>query len=258
MNNKINTLGIPLILLTQGTWLAAWPTRVRDFAAFVQATRYEATGNMLTLGKDDFDWLPHGHTWESPGFVQTPDHPVVGVSYHDAVAFCAWLTRQERSLGKIDGRQSYALPADLEWSIAIGLGEERGASPEERLYHSAGTYPWGPVWPPPANFGNYAGAESRLDMPSWWGVVPGGYVDPFPRTSPVASFAPNALGFHDLSGNVWEWCADAYCPGSLAMIIRGGSWGSDRPAYLQSANRNPKFPDSRNDETGFRIALRSV
>ena len=113
MDNTINTLGIPLILLTQGTWLAAWPTRVRDFAAFVQATRYDATGNMLTLGKDDFDWLPNGHTWESPGFVQTPDHPVVGVSYHDAVAFCAWLTRQECSLGKIDGRQSYALPADL-------------------------------------------------------------------------------------------------------------------------------------------------
>ena len=69
---------------------------------------------------------------------------------------------------------------------------------------------------------------------------------------------PMHLGFYDLSGNVWEWCADAYCPGSLARIIRGGSWGSDRPAYLQSANRNPKFPDSRNDETGFRIALRTV
>jgi formylglycine-generating enzyme required for sulfatase activity len=252
------TLGIPLISLEPGTCLGAWPTRVKDFSAFVAATQYDATGSMLTLGKDDFDWLPHGHSWASPGFAQTPDHPVVGVSYNDALEFCAWLTVQERASGNIDAGQSYSLPTDHEWSLAVGLDEEAGASPEARLYHSAGAYPWGPAWPPPANFGNYAGAESRLDMPSWWGVVPGGYTDPFPRTSPVGSFAPNALGFYDLSGNVWEWCADTYCPGSLARVIRGGSWGSDRPAYLQSANRNPKFPDSRNDETGFRIALRSA
>jgi formylglycine-generating enzyme required for sulfatase activity len=254
----IDTLQIPLIGLTEDTSLAAWPTRLQDFAAFITATGYDATGDMLTLGKDDFDWLPHGYTWASPGFAQTSDHPVVGVSYHDAVAFCAWLTEQERLAGNIDSRQSYGLPTDLAWSLAVGLRQEEGGSPEERLYHSKGTYPWGPNWPPPPNFGNYAGAESRLDMPSWWGVVPGGYVDPFPRTSPVASFAPNPLGFYDLSGNVWEWCGDAYCPGSLARVIRGGSWGSDRPAYLQSANRIPKFPDSRNDETGFRIALHAV
>jgi formylglycine-generating enzyme required for sulfatase activity len=253
-----NTLNIPLIELGPGSWLAAWPTRVKDFAAFVQATGYDATGNMLTLGKDDYDWVAHGHTWAAPGFAQTADHPVVGVSHHDALAFCAWLTAQEQSAGTLTGSQAYDLPTDLAWSLAVGLDEEEGASPEARLYHSAGTYPWGSHWPPPANFGNYAGAESRLDMPSWWGVAPGGYVDSFPRTSPVGSFAPNARGFYDLSGNVWEWCADAYCPGSLARIIRGGSWGSDRPAYLQSANRNPRFPDSRNDETGFRIALRGV
>ena len=248
LSGKTNSLGMPLIFLSETTWMSAWPVRVQDFAAFVAATQYDATGNMLTLGKDDIDWLPHGHTWRSPGFVQGPDHPVVGVSYDDALAFCAWLTEKE-------GRR-YDLPTDLEWSLAIGLGEETGTSPEERLYHSAGTYPWGPAWPPPPQFGNYAGSESRAGMPSWWGVAPGGYEDAYPRTSPVGSFAPNALGFYDLSGNVWEWCADAYCPGSLARIVRGGSWGSDRPAYLQSANRNPKFPDSRNDETGFRIVLR--
>ena len=151
-----NTLGIPLIPLAPDTWLAAWPTRVKDFAAFVAATRYDATGNMLTLGKDDYDWLPHRHTWQSPGFAQTEDHPVVGVSYFDALEFCAWLTAQERAQKNIDDRQTYALPTDLEWSRAVGLGEEQGGSPEARLYLSAGTYPWGPEWPPPANFGNYA------------------------------------------------------------------------------------------------------
>ncbi len=251
-----NSLGIPLLSLNEKVWLAVWPVRVRDFETFVQGTGYDATGDMLTLGKDDFDWAAHGHTWHSPGFAQAADHPVVGVSYHDAVEFCSWLTARERASGAIPPGQAYGLPTDLEWSCAVGLGRELGECPEERLYHSDGTYPWGPAWPPPADFGNYAGAESRTNMPSWWGVVPGGYTDRFPRTSPVGSFAANALGFQDLSGNVWEWCADAYCPGSIANIVRGGSWGSDRPAYLQSANRNPKFPESRNDETGFRIALR--
>jgi formylglycine-generating enzyme required for sulfatase activity len=247
-----------MIPLTANAWLAAWPVRVKDFAAFVQATGHNATGDMLTLGKDDYDWLPNGKTWDSPGFAQTPNDPVVGVSYHDALAFCDWLTQLERSSGAIDAGHSYDLPTDKEWSVAIELGDETGDCPEVRLFHSAGSYPWGPAWPPPANFGNYAGEESRLDMPSWWGVAPGGYTDPFPRTSPVGSFAPNALGFYDLSGNVWEWCADAYCPGSLANVVRGGSWGSDRPAYLQSATRHLKFPESRNDEIGFRVALRTT
>ena len=81
-------------------------------------------------------------------------------------------------------------------------------------------------------------------MPSWWGVAPGGYRDAFARTSPVGNFAPNAPGFYDLSGNVWEWCLDAYCPGGLA--------------YLQSGNRLAIFPDARTDEIGFRVALGPV
>ena len=249
-------MGIPMLALPGSTVrLAAWPTRRRDFAAFVAATGHDATGGMLTIGHDDIDWSPHGHTWRDAGFPQTDDHPVVGVSYHDAAAFCRWLTAQERAAGLIAQAEAYRLPSDLEWSLAIGLREAADLSPEARLYHDPGTYPWGVAWPPPPNFGNYAGEESRQGMPSWWGVAPGAYRDAFARTSPVGSFAPNALGFYDLSGNVWEWCLDAYCPGSLARIIRGGSWGSDRPAYLQSANRIAKFPEARTDEIGFRVAL---
>ena len=223
---EIATLEIPLISLTEQSALAAWPTRVKDFAAFIAATGYDATGNMLTLGADDIDWLPHGHSWNAPGFSQGEDHAVVGISYYDAQAFCAWLTVHEHACGALDRRYRYGLPRDLEWSMAIGLDAEEGESPEARLAHASSAYPWGEDWPPPPLFGNYAGSESRGGMPSWWGVAPGGYCDPFPRTSPVASFAPNARGFYDLSGNVWEWCADAYCPGSLARIVRGGSWGT--------------------------------
>ena len=255
----VNTLGIPLRRVPGiGVRLASWPARRKDFAVFVQETRHDATGGMLTIGHDDADWSPHGHTWKEPGFPQAADHPVVGVNHYDAQAFCAWLTDRERASRHLATMDAYRLPTDLEWSAAIGLRDDADLSPEARLYHDPGTYPWGEHWPPPPGSGNYAGEESREGMPAWWGVAPGGYRDDFPRTSPVGSFAPNTLGFYDLSGNVWEWCLDAYCPGGMARVVRGGSWGSDRPAYLRSGNRLGKFPDSRTDEIGFRIALATV
>ena len=251
-----NSLGIPFRKLSgRPTRLAIWPVRVGDFLAFAASTGHDATGGMLSLRADDHDWLPNGHTWRDPGFAQGADHPVVGVSHGDAKAFCRWLTRIERHAKIITSTQTYRLPADAEWSQAMGLRVERGDTPEQKLHASDGRYPWGRTWPPPSGFGNYAGEESRIGMPSWWGVVPGGYADAFPRTSPVGSFPPNASGFFDLSGNVWEWCADTYSRGGLAKVTRGASWGSDRPAYLQSAKRNPQFPETRIDELGFRIAL---
>ncbi len=252
----VNSLGIPLVTLPGlDVRLAVWQVRRRDFAAFVEDSGHDATGGMLTIGHDDYDWMPHGHTWRDPGFAQGEDHPVVGVNRADARAFCAWLTLREWSLGLLGDTQTYRLPSDYEWSVAVGLAEDTELTPEARHYHNPGVYPWGKDWPPPANFGNYAGAESAEGMPAWWGVVPGGYADPFPRTSPVGSFAANALGIYDLSGNVWEWCANSYVPGGRSGVVRGGSWGSDRPAYLQSANRLVKFPDARTDEIGFRVAL---
>ena len=249
-------LGLSFVRLPGTTTrLAIYPTRVRDYRAFAEATGQPPAAGMLTLGPADHDWLPNRHTWKDPGFAQTPDDPVVGVNYHDARTFCRWLTKNERRAGRISVRQFFRLPTDLEWSIAIGLKKEKGDTPEARVHTSRGEYPWGPDWPPPAGFGNYAGAESAAGMPSWWGVVPGGYRDPFPRTSPVGSFPANRLGLYDLSGNVWEWCLDRYSRGGLARVTRGGSWGSDRPAYLQSANRTPRFEACANDELGFRLAL---
>jgi formylglycine-generating enzyme required for sulfatase activity len=210
---------------------------------------------MFTLGAEDYDWLPNGHTWKDPGFPQTDEHPVVGVNWFDADAFCRWLTAKERKAGLIKSDVEYRLPTDLEWSAAIGLGKETGKTPEDRLSNGREVYPWGAFWPPPTEFGNYAGTESAAGKPSWWGTIPGIYQDRFSRSAPVGSFAPNRLGIYDLSGNVWEWCADPYTTSSMAKIIRGGCWGSDRPAYLLSAKRNNAFPKMRNDETGFRIVL---
>jgi formylglycine-generating enzyme required for sulfatase activity len=238
-----------------GTRIAIHETTLGEFRRFVAATGHDATGNMFTLGAEDHDWAPRGRTWADPGFAQDDTHPVVGVNLADARDYAAWLSAEHRAAGLIAADEHYRLPTDREWSTAAGLGEERGATPEERMAFSDTKYPWGSDWPPPAGFGNYAGTESAEGKPSWWGTIPGGYTDAWPRTSPVGTFPSNALGIFDLSGNVWEWVDEPYTTSALARVTRGGCWGSDRPAYLLLAKRQPTFAHSRNDELGFRLVL---
>ncbi len=245
---KLPTSGPP-------TFMATHETTVGEFRAFVAATGHDAMGQMFTLGADDYDWLPRGHTWIEPGFAQTDFHPVVGVNLADARAYATWLTAKHHRDGSIPLTQAYRLPTDREWSLAAGLINEPHSTPEARMAFATSAYPWGDTWPPPTDFGNYAGTESAAGKPSWWGTIPGGYTDAFPRTSPVGTFAPNALGIFDLSGNVWEWVDEPYTTSALAFVSRGGCWGSDRPAYLLLAKRAPTFASTRNDELGFRIVL---
>jgi formylglycine-generating enzyme required for sulfatase activity len=76
---------------------SVWDTRVQDFEALVADTNYDATGGMWSLGKDG--WEQRGGTWREPGFSQGPTHPVVGVNWNDANAFCEWLTKKEHASG---------------------------------------------------------------------------------------------------------------------------------------------------------------
>jgi formylglycine-generating enzyme required for sulfatase activity len=66
-------------------FLSIWETRVRDFQAFVSATGYDATIGMWSIS--EAGWKQQGRTWKEPGFPQTPDHPVCGVSWNDAEAY---------------------------------------------------------------------------------------------------------------------------------------------------------------------------
>ena len=101
----------------------------------------------------------YGGVWEleeSPlGFQQEDTHPVVKVNWYDANAFCAWLTKKELAEGKIKEGQKYRLPTDAEWSVAVGLGQEKGNTPKEKSRGIKDVYPWGKEWPPPKGVGNY-------------------------------------------------------------------------------------------------------
>ena len=86
----------------------------------------------------------------------------------------------------------------------------------------------------------------------WWGdKFDASKANAGNQTVPVGQYAANSFGLHDMHGNVWEWCEDAYDASS--RVLRGGSWGNF-PRYLRSAYRGNYLPDDRYDDVGFRLA----
>jgi formylglycine-generating enzyme required for sulfatase activity len=172
------------------------------------------------------------------------DHPVVSVSWEDAGAFCAWLSKKE-------GR-TYRLPTDEEWSYAVGIGdrEAKGVTPQQLESKIGNEYPWGKEWPPPKGAGNFSDSSYRDKFPGEKGIE--GYTDGFPTTSPVMSFTPNRLGIYDLGGNVWQWCRDWFNDDHKQHVIRGGSWADNNPGNFISSRRGHYAPEVRIFFLGFR------
>ncbi len=250
-----NSLGMQFVPVTGTKVLfCKWETRVQDFEAFVKATGYDATEDMYSLRNAVFE--RHGDMWKTPGFDQSPLHPVCGVNWDDAQAFCNWLTEKERNDGRILSNQIYRLPTDLEWSAAVGLPSENGASPKYRNGMIKDVYPWGDTWPPPHGAGNLAGEELRGN--DWFpdlGLI-AGYNDGYQRTAPVGSFKANQYGLFDMSGNLWEWCEDWLDDGQTNRVLRGGSALVNTPKFLMSSFRyDIGQPQFRIAEIGFRVVL---
>lgn len=200
-----------------GGLLSVWETRVQDFTAFVDATGHEANERFFYYR--DMSWRMDTNDWRSPGFAQTPDHPVAGASWADAMAFCDWLTLTERARGVISDVQRYRLPTEAEWSAA-----------------AAGT-------PNPYSLTNAANFHPVLNS------------DPFDITAPVGSFPPNPHGFYDMAGNVWEYCLDYATASQPFRVIRGGSWQNWHERYVGVHARGQCGEQVRITLYGFRIAL---
>jgi eukaryotic-like serine/threonine-protein kinase len=250
---------------------SVWKVRVQDFQEFVQETHYDATNRGWFLSPDggpaedqvhliglglSSSPLPKRGTWKNPGFKQGPTHPVCGVSWDDAHAFCSWLTKRERLTAAITQDKEYRLPTDKEWSLAAGSSQ----------------YCWGSQWPPPMGAGNFAGEE--VLEPSWPTnrAIIRGYRDGFPRTSPVGSFQANGCGLYDMTGNLAEWCEDLFrkemnsddlrkqlptidlAPDHY-KVTRGASWGAATPLGLTTAKHGWAAPNTRNEGTGFRVVI---
>ncbi|WP_197454727.1 SUMF1/EgtB/PvdO family nonheme iron enzyme [Stieleria varia] len=197
------------VILTRPFYMATTEVTVGQFKRFVQATGYETQAQ--SSGNGIVGWMPIDgdrperpkqsfaqaaeFDWLSPGFPQTDDCPVVGVSYNDAMAYCEWISQQENA--------EYRLPTEAEWECVCRAGTDT-------LFSFGDDYP-GQIHRH-ANLGN---AELEKSFPGrvtqqWLVDTESDPGDGQVFTAPVGNYTANAWGLHDLHGNVWEWCQDNY------------------------------------------------
>jgi formylglycine-generating enzyme required for sulfatase activity len=206
--------------------------------------RYDAAASARG---DAFEGRDPRYSWRDPGFAQTDEHPVVNVTWNDAVALARWLTQTEQ--------RRYRLPTEAEWEYACRAGT--------RTHYHSGDEPSSL-----AAVANVFDADSAADWPRWQAFALPTH-DGFAFTAPVGQFAPNAFGLHDLHGNVWEWTADWHDDAYYARspeadpqgpadggvkVRRGGSWHT-WPLYARCAYRNWNSPDTRYTLVGIRLVM---
>lgn len=157
--------------------------------------------------------------------------PVDSVTWYEAGEFCQRLHDRETKAGRVAPGWKYRLPTEAEWEAAARAG-------------TSTAYAWGTNAAPGTNFA--------------WAAIK--------STQRVGTKNPNVSGFHDLFGNVAEWCQDLYGPypgftqtdwmgppAGLQAIVRGGSFQSTL-ASLRSAARTAVTGTTRSRTYGFRVA----
>jgi formylglycine-generating enzyme required for sulfatase activity len=242
------------VALTTDYYMGLYTVTRGQFRAFVDDTRYKTQAE--TDGKGGHGWDATAKTWEQDpkytwqgaGFDQTDEHPVMNVSWNDAVAFCDWLSKKSE--------KTFRLPSEAEWEYACRAGTTTRFSfgeDEEDL----------------VKYANLADKEFRTVTGQKWAIKGS---DGYAFTAPVGKFGPNAWGLHDMHGNVLQWCADYYGPydkvdgakdpvqsteqtDDYLRVLRGGAWSYD-PRNCRAAVRVRRAPEFRDGIIGFRVCFR--
>ncbi|MBN2011702.1 SUMF1/EgtB/PvdO family nonheme iron enzyme [candidate division KSB1 bacterium] len=188
------------VTIEQPFYLAKFIVTNKLYRAFVKATNHREP-----------------RYWDDKKY-NSDDQPVVGVAWDDAVAYCDWLTKQDKA------NRAFRLPTEAEWEWAAGRGERE--------------YPWGNAEPTPqlANF------DMKVGQPTPVGSYPEGAT-------------PD--GLMDIAGNVWEWSADWYDEKEKTRVVRGAAFFDDAYG-LRCASRLRGHPINGYYWLGFRVALSPV
>ncbi len=216
-------------------WIGKYPVTSAEYAAFLNAANPDERDRKKWVELESFWNTGFSIRKERTGFLpvrRKEQHPIVGVSWTGATAYTEWLAG-------LTGAK-LRLPTEAEWEYAAGGG-------------SQGRTMW-------------AGTDDQQNLPDYAWVSQYGRG----KTHPVGQKLPNGLGLYDMSGQVWEWCADWYGSdyyissssinpkGPISgdyRVARGGSW-YDEPVNYRVACRSRNGPSDLGSGLGFRIAYR--
>jgi formylglycine-generating enzyme required for sulfatase activity len=231
--------------------LGKYEVTVKEFGAFVEDTGHETTNRCMEFSKENSFTFNENLNWNDVGFEQSGSHPVVCVSFFDALAYAEWLSDQTG--------EKYRLPTEAEWEYAARAG-------------STGPYFWGNDRAATCDYANVRsqGAytiskrQAQADREKGFPCDDG-----FTQSSGAGNFLPNEFGLYDVQGNAWEWTVDCIHKDYKEAPIDGSAWIDDQDcqfavirsgSYLNLVERSsttvragrPKNGGATN--MGFRIA----
>ncbi len=221
--------------------IGKYDVTVAEFDRFVKATDRQSVLEGCTVD-DHGKWgMQTNRSYRDPLFAQTDQHPAVCVTWNDAAAYAAWLTKETG--------HRYRLVREEEWEYAARAGTTTARW-------------WGDSTTDLCRYANGADRSFDRDNP---GDAQANLTcdDGYGGTNPGKHFPANPFGLHDMLGNAWQWTGecfreryDAPLPDEAQCkrrVIRGGSW-HNYPNVLRSANRFWLAPTNRSSSIGFRVA----
>jgi formylglycine-generating enzyme required for sulfatase activity len=237
--------------------IGKYPITVAEFRTFVQETGYDTGNSCFTQHENDGHMIyeeARGYSWRDPGYPQGDNHPVVCVSWDDAMAYAAWLSKKTG--------HRYSLPNQSEYEYALRGG-------------TTTTFFWGDTRTdhddPACLYANVGDLDNSHAMGS---QVPTTRdyrfqcSDGWVFTSPVGSFRPNPFGLYDMVGNIFEHLEDCWtvnhegapsdgstrrdgdCNGHPAM------GGADVAFIAYAGSRHVRDNDYHGHTYGFRLVRR--